>query len=490
MNRKRLIPIVLLMLLSIPFLTACSPELDFVLDAFEAPKAEVSGSPESPKLLFSSEEGQATVVFHCNRRWSAAFVNDRAADWCSISGSEGRSGTVTLFVRVRANTIYDERSASIVFTCDDVTRTLVVTQKQKDALFLESSRVEMPSEGGTFTMSYRANIPGQVSVAPAAAGWIIPSKTKGLTTSTETFIVKANETLESREGTVEVTSALGREVLTVYQAGETPTLVLGAHEVDLLAEGGGFSVQVTSNLDVSVSFQSGQWLHEVETKTLSTNTYYFTADRNERRQGRQDLLVFRDKARGIADSVRVRQAFQPILAATDPVFVPGTGSVRITLATAAEDPSAFKVVPSSSWVTFSAIEQDGEACRIVLETRPNRAAKTRENLIQVYYEDYSVPDEVKVTQAGLEPSFSYTTSRQEVKAPAFAQSGDGFILWGDGSYDWFDPFADNEKDLVHVYTDGAPSHTIVVESGAVPWLKVPAPENGMHFNFSTLKKEE
>ena len=482
MRSKRILPLLLLLLVG------CSPELDFVLGSFEAPRAEVSGTSDSPKILFTSDEGQATVVFQCNRRWSAAFVNDRASEWCSLSGTEGRSGTVTVSVRVRQNEDYDQRSASIQFTCDDVTRTLVVTQKQKDALFLESNRIEMPSGGGSFTMTYRTNIDSQVAVSADAAGWIIPARTKGLSTHTESFTVKANETLESRQGTIEVTSALGKEVLTVYQAGEDPTLVLGAHQVEVAASGESFSVQVTSNLDVSVSIHDGKWLHEMSTKTISTNTYYFTADRNESRSSREDVLVFRDKKRGVADSVRVRQAFQPILTATDPWIVPGGTPVQVVLLTAGGEPSDFKVSSSSSWVFLSGIEAGEEGCRIVLGTRSNKGEQPRECKVSVYREAYSVPDEVTVSQVGKQLSFSYTTRRSEVAAPAFAQSGEGFILWGDGSFDYFDKLAGLDKGMVHVYDDGAKVHTIVVESYAIPWLLVPEPEDGMHFDFSTLKK--
>lgn len=468
----------------------CSPELDFVMESIVAPTAQVSGSSQALSLLFTSDEGKATVVFTANRRWSAAFVNDRASEWCSMSATEGRGGTVTLYVSVRTNPDFDERSASIVFTCDDLTRTLVVTQKQKDALFLESNRVEMPCEGGTFTMTYRTNITSQVSLGTDAAGWISFGGTKGLSPISETFTVKRNETLEARQGTIEVTSALGREVLTVYQAGEVPTLVLGAHEVDIPAAGDGFSVQVTSNLDVSVSFQSGKWVREVSTKTISTNTYYFTVDRNESRSAREDVLVFRDKKRGVADSVRIRQAFQPILPATDPMTVPGGASVQLSLLTAEGKPGDFKVTPDAAWLVLSGIEQEGEACRIWLSTRPNRSSTPREGVIQVYCDGFSVPDEVKVTQAGKGLCFSFTTTKQTVSAPVFAQSGDGFILWGDGSFDYFDKYAGNDKDVSHVYTDGARSHTVLVESAAIPWLLVPEPENGMHFDFSTLKKKE
>ena len=471
-------------------LTGCRPELDFVLDSFEATSAEISGTDEAASLLFTSDEGQATVVFHSSGRWNAAFVNDRAAEWCQMSATEGRGGTVTVYVRVQANKDYDDRSASIVFTCDEVARTLVVTQKQKDALFLDANRVEIPCEGGRFELRFRTNVDCTVSVIDEAASWIIPAGTKGLTQNTLPFTVKANETLDPRQGYVTVTASTGKETLTVYQAGEKPTLVLGAHDVDLPAAGESFSVQVTSNLDVSYAFRNGQWLREVSTKTISTNTFYFEADRNQTRKDRQDWLVFSDKVRGVQDSIRIRQAFQPILAATDPLFVPGNNSVQLTLWTSGGKPEDFKVTPSASWLVLSRIEKDEEGCRILMKTNANRMENAREGKVSVYRDGYEVPDEVKVTQAAQQRWFSYNTRSSEVKAPYFAQSGDAFVVWGDGSYDYFDKFAGNDKDLVHKYTDGAKQHTIVVESGAIPWLQLPEPEDGMHFDFSNLKKKE
>ena len=477
-------------MLGVLLATGCTPEMDFVLESFQAPTAQVSGTAQSPSLLFTSEAGRAAVVFTANQRWTASLVNDRASGWCSLSETKGKGGTITVYVSVEANPDYDQRSASIQFTCDDITRTLVVTQKQKDALFLESNRIEMTSEGGTFTMTYRTNVESKVTVAADAADWIIPLKSKGLSTQSETFNVKANETLEPRQGSVEVTSALGKEVLTVYQAGEVPTLVLGAHEVELSPAGEAFSVQVTSNLNVSVTIQDGRWLHEVATKTLSTNTYYFMADRNESREDRMDLIVFRDNERGVADSVHVRQAFQPILADTSALAVPGNAAVRLELLTAGSQPDVFKVSPSESWLVVSGIEPGDEGCRILLDTRVNEREEPRECVVRVYCEGYDLPDEVKVSQAGKSMYFTYSTKRSEVVAPTFAQDVDGFILWGDGSYDRIDPSVMRAKDLVHIYSDGAKTHSILVESAMIPWLLVSEPEDGMHFDFSTLKKKE
>lgn len=468
--------------------TGCSPEMDFVLDSFQAPTAQVYGSSEIATLLFTSDAGRATVVFTANKRWTAAFVNDRAASWCTLSETKGHGGTITVYVSVEANQDYDQRSASIQFTCDDITRTLVVTQKQKDALFLENNRIEMPSSGGVFTMTYRTNVDAKVTVSPEAAEWIIPGKTKGLSTLSESFTVKANERLEARQGTVEVTSSVGKEVLTVYQAGETPTLVLGSHEVVLAATGETFSVQVTSNVDVSVSFHDGRWLHEVETKTISTNTYYFMADRNDSREIRKDVLVFRDKERGVADSVFVEQGFHTILVDTTSLSVPSCAPVRLELLTSGGRPDDFEVSTTASWVAVSEIVKAEEGCIILMDTRANEGDQPRACVIRVYCEGYDTPDEVQVLQPGKQLSFSYTTRRSQVTAPSFELAGDGFILWGDGSFDCLDPLM--LKDMAHVYEDGAKVHTIVVEAASIPWLLVSEPEDGMHFDFSTLKKEE
>ena len=493
MNNRRLITIAVLACMAGLFLfPGCTPELDFLIDEFVAPKAEISGTQVSPTLLFSSDEGQATVVFHCNRRWSAAFVNDRASQWCSMPATEGRGGTVSVIVRVSQNTDYDERSASIVFTCDDVTRTLVVTQKQKDALLLESNRLDVPYEGGTYELHFRTNVDFKVSVAEDAASWISQSRTKGLTSHTAIFQIDANNTLKARQGEVVVSSSIGNEVLKVYQEGEKPTLVLGEHDFDLESAEADISVRVTSNLDVSYSLRDGSWVHEVKTKTVSTNEFHFRVDRNPGRKERTDYIVFRDKEYGVSDSVRIHQRVVPILAEDQviPGFLPSR-SVQLSLLTSDGDPQVYKASASASWLRFEGIAEDPESghCRIRFETQPNPDKNPREGVIRVYHVDYEIPEEIMVTQVQAERYFAYSTRRTEVKAPSLVHDGNGFILWGDGLFDDLSSVR-GDTEWIHLYTDGKKQHTIVVESAAIPWLLVSEPEDGMHFDFSNLKKEE
>ena len=470
-------------------LAGCRPELDFVLDSFETSGAQLSGPAEAPSLLFSSDEGEATVVFHSTGRWQAAFVNGRATDWCSMSESEGRGGTVTLLVKVRANHDYDERSASLVITCDELQRTLVVTQKQKDALILNSNLVRMGQGGGDFSLAVETNVGFQAVVEEAASSWIVPVPTKGLVKQEVGFTVLPNETPDSREGRIALSSSLGKETVTVYQEGEKRTLILGFHDIELLAEGGSFYVNVTSNLNVTHALQDGSWVHEVESKTFSTNTFYFPVDRNHGRTGRRDVVVFRDETRGISDSLRIVQHYEPILHENqDKVTVPDR-SVLLPLLTCGGTPDDFSVSIATPWMGLAEMVEDTNGCRILVKTAPNRSEESRKGEVRVYRKDFDEPDIVTVTQAGKQAYFSFTTSSAEVSAPDFAQRGEGFILWGDGSFDVFDRLASRKKSLVHRYTDGLDAHTVVVESGAIPWL-LAAPEDGMHLDFTTLKKKE
>ena len=71
------------LLLATGMLAGCRPDLDFMLESFVAPAAEVSGTSQAPAILFSAEEGQATVVFYSTGRWTASTGGTSA--WFSAS---------------------------------------------------------------------------------------------------------------------------------------------------------------------------------------------------------------------------------------------------------------------------------------------------------------------------------------------------------------------------------------------------------------------
>lgn len=300
-------------LLIIAAATACRPELSFVPEQFRSQDAIITGDETSVSMLFSSKAQTATLCLQTNKHWTASFVNDRAREWCSIPSESGEKGTFTLDVAVKENESYDERVAVILLRCEDIQRTIVVTQKQKEALLLTPGHVEMPTEGGSFTIEVNTNVGFTLSVPTEASQWLHWTETKGLIPYKMTILVDPNTDMNPRQAVLTVESPLGSEEVSVYQMGEEPALVISSREVLVPTVGGGFEVQITSNLDVEIEFQpaSCDWVEEIKSKTISTNTYYFMAAPNETGEAREMFLVFRNAEYELSDELHVRQGALP-----------------------------------------------------------------------------------------------------------------------------------------------------------------------------------
>lgn len=304
---------ILFSLLILVAATACRPELNFVPEQFRSQDAIITGDDTSVSMLFSSKAQTATLCLQTNKHWTASFVNDRAREWCSIPSESGEKGTFTLDVAVKENESYDERVAVILLRCEDIQRTIVVTQKQKEALLLTPGHVELPTEGGSFTIEVNTNVGFTLSVPTEASQWLHWTETKGLIPYKMTIVVDPNTDLNPRQAVLTVKSPLGSEEVSVYQMGEKPALVISSREVLVPTVGGGFEVQITSNLDVEIEFQpaSCDWVEEVKSKTISTNTYYFIAAPNETGEAREMFLVFRNAEYELSDELHVRQGALP-----------------------------------------------------------------------------------------------------------------------------------------------------------------------------------
>lgn len=304
----------IIILLAFFAVTACRPELNFLPDSFESKDAILVGDEDRVSLVFgSSKAGSARLSIQTNKQWTATFVNDRAREWCSLSEEGGKKGTFTLTVSVKENSTYDDREAAIVLQCKEVQRTIVVTQKQKDALLMSPSRVELPQEGGNFIIEVKTNVGYTLSIPSEVSQWVHWAETKALIPYKMTIEVDPNTDLNPRQAVLTVKSALGNEEVTIYQMGEDPALVISEREVEVPTVGGEFDVRITSNLDVEVELLPAtcDWVEEVKTKTISTNTYSFTAAANDTEEPRKMSLVFKNAEYGLSDTLHVSQAFLP-----------------------------------------------------------------------------------------------------------------------------------------------------------------------------------
>ena len=462
-------------------LVGCRSEFDFLEGANPGGDQDIIYSGGNIQLLFSSAAGSESVSLKASKKWTASFTDDRAKDWCSLSLYNSGPGTATVKVSVKENTGYDERSASIAFECDDIKRTISVTQKQKDALLVSGSRFEIGKEGGLIEIEVKANIKFDYTVSEDSQAWIKPITTRGLSSSVVDFAIAPNEALAAREGEILFSGISGTEKVKVYQDGESPAIILGTGEYRMGPEGGLLDIGLRSNMDLQVEVgpEGCDWIAQAGTKTLTERTHSFSVSRNHTRSARSGWIAFCSPGQNCSDTVLVVQDFQPILAQHDTLKASARGWT-VSFETVGPDPSDYQVLPVDDWLSPAAQETvSGRSRFSVLVSEQEDRTTPRLGRILVYAKDYDHPDTVLVSQIPL-PSFSFTTTAGSRTMPAIeGEIRYGFVFWGDETRDLYAP------DMSHTFrTSGM--HTVTVEVSGAKRVSISGLEDGMTVDFREM----
>ena len=465
--------------------SACQPkELNFEESSLRPGQADASFSSGNVNMNFSSAAGSASVDLEATGKWKAAFVNDRAKDWCSLSTESGKRGKATITVSVKESADYDQRSASIQFTCGKQARTILVTQKQKDAVLISSNRLDVKEEGGNVSIEVRANIPYDYTISEDSKSWITPLGTRGLISTTLNFRVSRNEELQKREGGIVFRSGASTETVKVYQDGAAPCVIVSSSDVKVPSEGGPFSVEIRHNVSVSpIISPECKWIKDIKTRAMSTSTFHFSADKNNYRKDRQAWVAFKNDETNVVETLYVVQPLKTILVSKDTLYFSGRGSLAF-FEVDGSDPEDYRIVPGGDWFSVTGQESvSGKGRYRVSAQALEKPDESRTGQVYVYLKDFSEPDTVRLRQFECFPAFSYSTMAKGTVLPKVeGKKLQGFVTWGDGIGEFY------SSDLRHTYQEAGP-HTVVVELRTNP-KKVPItrPENGMKIDFKELSK--
>ena len=280
------LPLLLIALLSV--IIGCGKtEPDNPNPTPDKPKQETvtlsSGTNTAP--VIATEGGSTSVSFTASAAWTASVINTKADSWCSVSPTSGVAGSASVTITVKENTTPDNRSASVVITAGTATQTIKVEQKQKNSLTVTASSFEVSADGGEIKVATKSNVTFTHTISTDAQSWIKAVETKALKDSTLTFEIDVNKEVEKRSGQIYLTSGDLKDTVNVYQAGETPTIVVGQNEYVLKSEGESFEIEVASNVNATMNMVYPQgveaWIVENTSKSISTNKFYFTAKANE-----------------------------------------------------------------------------------------------------------------------------------------------------------------------------------------------------------------
>lgn len=366
-------------------------------------------------LTYASEGGEQEITFTSTHSWTAS-ISSNTASWCKLGSISGQAGSIRIPVTISANETYDERNSTVTITSGSLRRTVVVTQKQRDALLVSSSKVEIPTNGGEFTIKVSANITYTYTIPEQFKSWISTvSGSRALTTKELTFKAAPNDDSSSREGYIIFSGGGLEEKVNVYQTGGS-VLIISEKAKNMPAAGGTFTVELTSNCEFNVQTPTVNWIRQDMSRALSSHTLHFIVDPYESAEApRKGEVKFVSADGSVSETVTVTQYEKSALVlAENELEVPAAGgSVRVEYSTNRE---VICEIPSAEAGWIKAFDQKTSRAMTTgeqwFEIAANTAMQPRSANVRFYLaEDPTVEKTVTFHQGKRE--FSVTSDMPE-----------------------------------------------------------------------------
>ena len=310
-----------------------------------APNSNISLNPGSATV--SCNSNTQSVIVTCNGTWA---LSGETVSWCRPSKTTGQNNDVVTF-NIDENNLSDDRNATYTFTCATESAKFVLTQKGKDALTVTKSKFEVSAQGEQIAVEVNANISFDYEIAQADKSWVSYVGSRAMTTSRLLFSISPNEETATREGTITITSEIGKETIKIYQFGASPALVLTQKEYIVPSDGQTIKVELNSNVDYEVAMPSVDWITESPTRAISTHTHYYTIASNTTCDNRSTEIHFYNKENNIDEIVEITQLQKDalIIGKTDYQVPQEGGTVDVTLQHNID--FEIKINETDTWIT-------------------------------------------------------------------------------------------------------------------------------------------
>jgi uncharacterized protein YjdB len=265
---------------------------------------------------FDQKASNKTIEFISNVPWSISIDKTRdGSEWCYVSPSHGEAGSNKITISVLDNNNFEERNAVLRLSYNDSVKTIIVNQKQLDALTSTTNRFEVPVEGGVIEIEVSANVKYEALIPTEYQSWIhrenSNTKTRALSKSIIKYRIDPSEEYDKREGSIIIQSGDLVETINVYQAGEG-IMTLTNKEFNLDSSEQDIKIEIKSNFEYSVEMPNVDWIKENDSKTRAVSTHSISLHINENTSydNREATIRFYDKNSTISENVIIRQSQQ------------------------------------------------------------------------------------------------------------------------------------------------------------------------------------
>lgn len=447
-------------------------------------QSQASGLFVSPASFDVGNGGDTiSLTVTTNESFNYVIAED-AKQWIIPVSSKGLSSSTLLF-DVLKNEGGKLRVGTITIIGANNTRTVNVIQSdEKPTLVLGRKLIGIEKEGGTFDVEVKSNMAVYVSI-PYNCNWIKEVSSKAITSSIFSFEVEENSNSLRRETELLFTceDPFIEENITVIQEPSYPYPFISTEkkQFEFDAEGGDFSIDVSSNTEYQVQISDMSWIKLVDTKSVANSTYSFHVAKNDADSWRGAEIRFIQEGGTLTETVKVMQysSSNPSPNWNNVVSYRG-GFTRYIIH--GNNPDDYEVIIKDSWITLAESYCEDGWCVFVFSVAPNaNATQPRTGEIRFYYQGNSKPDYFFPTQYEKMPSVLYTVNSIRTVAPIVNNgigSPSGIIDWGDGYQEEYQPT------LIHSYSDGG-VHNVILEIRKMERVSVPFTID-MKVDFSAL----
>ncbi|MBQ8442176.1 MAG: BACON domain-containing protein [Bacteroides sp.] len=417
------------------FLSACSDKEEVV-----NPSIVLSGSGS---YVFDTEGGTQTLSFQSAKAWTASS----GQGWCKVTPASGMGGSGSITLTVEENATYDERNTNVIIRSEGISQSIVVTQKQKDALTVTSNKLEVPAQEGTAEIEVKANVSYTCEIEESAREWISVSSSRALSSSKVVLRIAANEEMEKREGKVVVRSQDMEETVTVYQAAAAPTIVLSQNEYTVASQGETLTIQLRSNVSYQMIMPDGApWLQVVESRAFSDYTHYIQVAANDTYGSRSAEIRFVNEAESKNEVVTIVQVQNDAIVVAQEEYVLDAVTTQLDFEVNAN--VEFDVSVSVDWMKQATESRALTAYPLSFEVEENASKEPREGVISLTAGD--LKQDIRIVQKGRvdQGVLSVTHSNWEMVVPVITgRFLEGVVYWGDNTQEVY------TENLSHSYSE-------------------------------------
>ena len=248
--------------------------------------------------------GNGSLTVESNTSWTAS--SDQT--WCRVATASG-TGNGTIALTIDKNEAVTQRTATITVKAGTLTRTATVTQDGAD-IILTVTGASFKADGGTGSITGTSNTDWTAS---SNQSWCQLGRTAGTGSGSISLTVTKNTSTSSREATITVKAGSKTAYATVTQSGQGIILTINPTSQSFEADGGSYTVAVTSNTSWNVSSSQPSWCTVSKSSGSNNGSVTVTVAKNPNTTTRTATVTFEANNGGAKVSLNVTQKAQVVV---------------------------------------------------------------------------------------------------------------------------------------------------------------------------------